>query len=225
MMRLRSALRAAMRQITPEAIPVVAAPVYDALPGRFMRPAQERISERVRATGGVIVDIGCGPGMLAAALARRSAAVLVVGVDLSAPMLALAARRARHERRVAWVQANAARLPFADESIDVVVSVGSLHHWRDPVAGINQIHRCLRPGGWAWIFDGYRDAADADMIRALPGLRSAVARWVARKVMSVHGFSRDEYQNQVRGWFARSRFGGCEMTPDLLWMRMEARRQ
>lgn len=223
-MSLRAAARAAIRRLLPEAIPAVAASFYAALPGRLMRPAQERIAQRVRVPGGVIVDIGCGPGALTAALTRRNPDALVVGVDLSAPMLTQARRRTRGRARMAFVQANAARLPFADESIDVVMSVGSLHHWRYPIRGINEIHRCLRPGGWVWIFDGYREAADADMIRALPWLRFAVARWIARKIMSVHGFTGDEYENQVRVWFEQSRFGGCEMTPDLLWMRIEARK-
>jgi ubiquinone/menaquinone biosynthesis C-methylase UbiE len=222
---LRAAARAAIRRLVPEAIPAVAASFYAALPGRLMRPAQERIAQRVRVPGGAIVDIGCGPGALTAALTRRNPDALVVGLDLSAPMLAQARRRMRGRARMAFVQANAAALPFADESIDVVMSVGSLHHWREPVRGINEIHRCLRPGGWAWVFDGYREAPDADMIEALPRLRFAVARWIARRIMSVHGFSRQEYESQVRVWFEESRFGGCEMTPDLIWMCVDVRRK
>jgi ubiquinone/menaquinone biosynthesis C-methylase UbiE len=188
------------------------------------RPAQERIAERVRAPGAVIADIGCGPGVLTAALARRNPDAIVVGVDLSRPMLNLARRRTRGASGVALIQANVARLPFLDNSIDVVISIESMHHWRDPLAGINDIHRCLRPGGFAWIFDGYREASDADMINALPLMRLAVARRIARAVMSTHGFSREEYESRVRTMLERSRFGGCRMAPDLIWMRIEARK-
>lgn len=203
---------------------MVGAQFYAAAPGRFMLTAQERIAERVRGTRGVVVDVGCGPGALTAALAPGNPDALVVGVDLSAPMLAQARRLTRSLAGVAFIQANAARLPFVDNSVNVAISVGSLHHWRDPLGGINEIHRCLRPGGSAWIYDGHPEAANADMMRAHPALRFGFARRIARAVMGVHGFSKDEYQHQVRVWFKRSRFGGCRMTPDLLWMRMEARK-
>jgi ubiquinone/menaquinone biosynthesis C-methylase UbiE len=224
-MGLLTRLRALVRRCAPEAIPAIGAQIYAALPGRFTRAAQERIAERVRIAGGVIVDIGCGPGALTTALARGNPEALVIAVDLSAPMLAQARRRMSSRLRAALVQANAARLPFADGSADIVISVGSLHHWRDPVGGINEIHRCLRPGGVVWIFDGYPDAAAEDMSGAVPGLRLAVARRIARAVMSVHGFRKEEYDTQVRTWFGRSLFGGCHMEPDLIWMRVEARKE
>jgi ubiquinone/menaquinone biosynthesis C-methylase UbiE len=224
-MRLPAALRSWLRRVTPEAIPALGARLYVALPGRATQPLQERIAARVDLPGGVIVDLGCGPGLLAAAVARRHPRALLVGVDLSAPMLAVARRQAPAGARVVWVRANAARLPFAGGSVDLLVSVESLHHWRRPAAAINEIHRCLRPGGSVWIFDGYREAADADLIRALPRLRSAAARRIARAIMSVHGFSEEEYRGRVRTWFERSRFGGCRMEPDLIWMRIEAHRE
>jgi len=204
---------------------MVGAQFYAAAPARFMLAAQERIAKRVRGTRGVVVDVGCGPGELTAALARRNPDALVVGVDLSAPMLAQARRSTRRLARVVFAQANAARLPFADNSVSVAISVGSLHHWRNPLGGINEIHRCLRPGGSAWIYDGYPQAANADMMRAHPALRFGFARRIARAILSVHGFNKDEYHDQVRVWFERSRFGGCRMAPDLLWMRMEARKE
>jgi SAM-dependent methyltransferase len=53
-----------------------------------------------------------------------------------------------------------AALPFADNSVDLVVSTLSLHHWDDPAAGLNEIVRVLGPGGQAWIYD-FRTALTA----------------------------------------------------------------
>lgn len=56
------------------------------------------------------------------------------------------------ERIDVW-EGSASQLPFADESFDAVVSTGSIHHWKDPVTGINEIHRVLAPGGCALLYD------------------------------------------------------------------------
>ena len=58
-------------------------------------------------------------------------------------------------------------LPFADGSVDLVVSTLSLHHWDDPAAGLDEIVRVLAPGGQAWIYD-FRPALTADATRS-PG--------------------------------------------------------
>jgi SAM-dependent methyltransferase len=49
--------------------------------------------------------------------------------------------------RVAWQQAAAERLPYADESFDLVVSVTALEFMRDPRVALEEMHRVLVPGG------------------------------------------------------------------------------
>ena len=66
-----------------------------------------------------------------------------------------------------------AALPFADNSVDLVVSTLSLHHWDDPAAGLNEIVRVLAPGGHAWIYD-FRTALTATQ-RITSGLDADVA--------------------------------------------------
>lgn len=51
------------------------------------------------------------------------------------------------------MQAGADALPFPNDSFDVVVSTGTLHHWKDPVAGLNKVHRVLKPGGHALMYN------------------------------------------------------------------------
>jgi len=58
---------------------------------------------------------------------------------------------------VAITKGAADNLPFADSSFDLVVSTGSIHHWKRPVECLNDIRRVLRPGGFALIYDLVRD--------------------------------------------------------------------
>lgn len=52
-----------------------------------------------------------------------------------------------------YTVADVAHLPHPDDSVDLVVSSLSMHHWPDVPAGLREIQRVLRPGGQAWIYD------------------------------------------------------------------------
>ena len=87
-----------------------------------------------------VLDLCCGTGDIARRFGGR-----VVGADFSGEMLRIAA--ARGASQVDWVQADALRLPFADESFDVV-SVGyGLRNLADLPAGLAEVSRVLKPGG------------------------------------------------------------------------------
>lgn len=97
--------------------------------------------------GECVVDIGCGTGAFTTELARSVGATgTVTGIDPSADMMAVARRDAPH---VAYVEATAQALPFADGSVDLVASALALHHIapaeRD--LAVAEIGRVLRSGG------------------------------------------------------------------------------
>lgn len=96
-----------------------------------------------------VLEVGCGPGEgLAEALARGTA--FVCAVDPSEVMLNQARARnaaALAERRLELRLASADSLPFDDASFDVAFAVNSVQVWPDPVAGLKEVRRCLRPGG------------------------------------------------------------------------------
>jgi ubiquinone/menaquinone biosynthesis C-methylase UbiE len=89
-----------------------------------------------------VLDVATGPGYVAAAAARRGAAV--VGVDFSAAMLAEARR---HHPEVEFQAGDAEALPFPDGTFDAVVMSFGLLHLGRPDQALAEAHRVLRPGG------------------------------------------------------------------------------
>jgi len=93
------------------------------------------------------LDLSCGPGTFTRAMAASAPGEWVVGLDISKPMLDVAARRARGYGNVVLARADAHQLPLADESFGGVNCSGALHSYDDPESVFREIHRILRPGG------------------------------------------------------------------------------
>lgn len=92
--------------------------------------------------GGRYLDVGCGTGDDARALASRFR-VAVVGVDVSEAIVAEARRRGLAEALVADAHA----LPFPDSSFDGALADRILQHLEDPEAALAELVRVTRPGG------------------------------------------------------------------------------
>jgi ubiquinone/menaquinone biosynthesis C-methylase UbiE len=105
--------------------------------------------ELVGVTGvGHALDVACGTGMSSLALAELGARV--TAVDLSPEMLAVAPRRTE----IAYVRADAERLPIPDATIDAV-TVSSGVHWFDQPRFFAEVRRVLRADGWVGLYDHY----------------------------------------------------------------------
>ena len=77
---------------------------------------------------GVCIDIGCGPGMLAVELAKRSE-FKIIGLDIDPDQKPLFEKRIQEaglDKRVSFVLGDAQELPFPDNSADAIVSRGTL---------------------------------------------------------------------------------------------------
>jgi SAM-dependent methyltransferase len=112
---------------------------FSALTGRLVEPLLDAAAVK---DGHAVLDIGCGPGHLTAACAARGAAV--IGVDISAAMVRLAAER---HPGIRFEQADAQRLPFDDASMDAVVGNFVILHVGRPERAVAEAVRVLRPGG------------------------------------------------------------------------------
>ena len=100
--------------------------------------------------GQSVLDLGCGAGFDTVLAARRAGpAGRVIGVDMTPDMIA----RARHNAdrlglsHVAFVLAEADRLPIPDASVDLVISNGVFNLCLDKPGVLREVSRVLRPGG------------------------------------------------------------------------------
>ena len=91
-----------------------------------------------------ILDIGCGTGRLMRRMHLRWPSACLVGVDVSEGMVA----QARAQTGYATIQqAPAEHLPLNNNSVDLVTSTTSFHHWSDHAQGVGEAVRVLRRGG------------------------------------------------------------------------------
>jgi ubiquinone/menaquinone biosynthesis C-methylase UbiE len=108
--------------------------------------ARDIASFQLNAAGCDVLDIGCGPGIhihhFLAHKPRR-----IVGFDIS-PYYMSKVREL--EAGAQFAQGSAERLPFRDESFDLVLMLGTLLHVRAPLA-LGEVRRVLRPGGRVWV--------------------------------------------------------------------------
>lgn len=101
-----------------------------------------------------VLDVGCGPGILALEMAHDVGdAGRVCGIDISESMLALAARRCASAPTVNLWASRAEHLPFGDGEFDATVAVQVLEYVPDVERALAEMHRVLKPGGRAVILD------------------------------------------------------------------------
>ncbi|KDN84662.1 class I SAM-dependent methyltransferase [Kitasatospora cheerisanensis] len=96
------------------------------------------VVEELAGTSGIVLDVGCGNGKFVGRLHKDRPDVQVVGMDISAGILADVAKPV--------LVADAQALPFADDSADAVLALHMLYHVSDIEATIKEMARVLRPG-------------------------------------------------------------------------------
>ena len=175
------------------------APCAKGLPDVYASVADD-VLKRCRPSEGVWVDLGSGSGGLGLALAARAPSALIL-LDANAEAFREGLRAARDKKmhdRVAAVAGLAERMPLRDESVELVVSRGSIFFWRDRPAGLREVYRILRPGGEAMIGGGlgarYPQWARQEFVRRR---RAGVER---RGPRARRSFDEARSHDTFRGW-------------------------
>ncbi len=130
----------------------------------------------------LVLDLCCGTGDLALALARTGKS-RVIGADFSHTMLVLAKEKSAvlgngssnlPRRSIPFFEADALRLPFADQSFDLVTTAFGFRNLANYEAGLREIHRVLKPGATLAILE---------FAEPPQGLLGDLYRWYFRNVL------------------------------------------
>ncbi|MBV8754115.1 MAG: methyltransferase domain-containing protein [Hyphomicrobiales bacterium] len=161
-----------------------------------------------------VLDVCCGPGLVAGAAAARGARAS--GVDFSSAMLAIA--RAALPR-VEFSQGDAEALPYAEDSFDAVVANFGVHHVPHPAAALAEMHRLLAPGGraaftvwprpdtnvpWRLLFDAIRAHGALDAAKTPPPSGSINSEENCAAALAEAGFRDADARLVERAWRMKS---------------------
>jgi arsenite methyltransferase len=106
------------------------------------------------AAGERVLDVGSGPGLLACELATAVGRKgRVCGIDASQAMVAMSSKRCGEQPWTEFRTADAAQLPYPDDSFDAAVSTQVYEYVLDIGTALTELHRVLRPGGRAVVLD------------------------------------------------------------------------
>jgi SAM-dependent methyltransferase len=118
-----------------------------------------------------VLDVACGPGILACAFAK--VARHVTGIDLTPAMLDRARTLQREQGlgNLTWQQGDVLPLPYADGAFTLVVSRFAFHHLLEPGAVLAEMRRTCAPGGTVVVIDSAPAPDRAGAFNAMEVLR------------------------------------------------------
>ena len=197
---MSSMFRRLIKFIHPEGIPWPGSVLYNKISkSRIFQKNYEAVGKDILTYGrtGKLLDIGTGPGWLLIHLSRLSSSMQLTGIDISSAMVAKARVNMHREglfERVTIRKGQADCIPYPAGNFDTVVSTGSIHHWKNTIQGLNEVHRVLKPSGIGLMYDLVSDP---------PGsvLKEAMSEFGKLRValLWIHSFeepfySRDEFK-------------------------------
>ncbi len=180
--------------------------LYDRVAGRSMQDLFDALAQE-RPDAQTVLDIGCGPGHLADAIADTHPRADVLGIDIDPAQIRIA--RKKRSGRARFDVGASDDLPLPDASRDWILATESFHHWSRPQASMHEIRRVLQPGGEAWIVEAAGDLTRDELrhwtwLHRVPGVH-AIARAVARR----HGYTTQRLED---GLLSMARSAGLHAT-------------
>lgn len=118
----------------------------DLVPAIFAPWASDLVAVGAPQPGERVLDVACGPGVVARLAARRAGAGRVTGLDIN-PGMVKVARSLPSEPLVSWEEGSALQMPFPDQAFDLVLCQQGVQFFPNRAAGLREMQRVLMPGG------------------------------------------------------------------------------
>jgi len=128
-------------------------PERQQLPARVLEPSTREVLARLpRIANARCLDLGCGQGNTTRLLAEAIGATDCIGVEYDAALVEYASAQS-NLAGVSFQQGDVTRLPFPDASFDVAFCRYLMIHLADPISGVREMLRVVRPGGYVVAYE------------------------------------------------------------------------
>ncbi len=189
----------------------------------YARITRDRVDHRTDAqaiaaqlpSGSAVLEVAPGPGFTAIELARLGD-YAITGLDISRSFVRIATDNAQRAGvDIDFRHGDVTAMPFPDASFDVAFCKAAFKNFADPVAALNEIHRVLRSGGRASIFDMRKDAPREAIEREIQSMHVSRPNAFVMRLVFRFGLLRAAYTREaLLSVVSRSRFGQGELITD-----------
>ena len=153
-------------------------------------PMAQWALERIKIPGnGKVADLGCGGGYNIRRMLEMSAKAKFIGLDISDESVKKAQKvnKAEIGKRVKVIKGSAEKLPFKDNSIDLITAFETVFFWKKPEKAFREIYRSLVNGGCFAVINNYGDP-NVDWEKKVPCMTRYTAEQIA-DMLKAAGFS------------------------------------
>lgn len=149
---------------------------------KWRKKVASHLADVLKRKDAIVLDVACGTGDLSLELKLNSQAT-IVGTDFCRPMLDIARRKTANAGvAIPYVEGDAMKLAFADNSFDAVTIAFGLRNLSNFQAGLSELQRVLKPGGKLVILEfsspvipGFRQVFNFYFSWILPRIAGAVS--------------------------------------------------
>jgi len=146
--------------------------------------------ERIKIPGnGKVADLGCGGGYNIRRMLEMSVKAKFIGLDISDESVKKAQKvnKAEIGKRVKIIKGSAEKLPFKDNSIDLITAFETVFFWKKPEKAFREIYRSLVKGGCFAVINNYGDP-NVDWEKKVPCMTRYTAEQIA-DTLKTNGFT------------------------------------
>ncbi len=182
------------------------------------RQGAKAIATRIP-NGSAVLEVAPGPGYLSIELAKLGK-YTITGLEISKTFVEIAQQKAREAGvSIDFRQGSAQRIPFAEKTFDGLYCRAAFKNFSDPLLALNEMHRVLKPGGQAVIFDLRADASNADINQfvdnmGLNWINTLSTKWTFKFMLLKRAYTPASLESLA----AQSNFKRCEIQTNNIGM-------